>query len=253
MSSRIVVPMLFRTVAKFVVLFSAILFPAMGQATTNFATVQYDLTVAGLSIASIEDAVLISSDSSYKITSKLNANGVLKWFWPDPIVRMSSGTVDHAKNIILIEKYSFNNYKETLGFEIDRTNAVIDFEYEGWITQAALPKEAELLPIHDSLTLAYNHFLLNNSEADVGSYIFMDGKRTRIHVWKRATSSEFIDANEDKYETVRYDRHKNGELHTSIWYVPELDLLPGLAAIHIARNLVLRIKLTGYSFASREL
>ncbi len=220
-----------------------------GPASANdrIAAVRYDLSVWGFRIATIEDSVSISVDNNYVIHSNLNFIGVLKWLGLGGIERKSSGYIDYENTRIYVLRYFQKSYGESIGFNIDLKNDIIEQKYEEIVTVVSMPGDAKQYPIYDSLVLAYNYYLLDGRASDIEKYIFMDGKRSRMYEFLRMARDEKILYDGSLYDTIRYDRHKRGELHTTILYVPEFRWLPGFAEIHLAKNLAIQIQLVDHA------
>ncbi len=225
------------------------LISATALAEAEYATATYDLTIAGFRIATIEDCIRTNGDS-YKIESSIFASGLLSWLGLVPILRQSEGTIDTSTQMLHISKYTYETRRDQLSIGVDRLSGTINHDYKGRITQVDIPSETVNFALHDSLTFAYSFFVLGDNRAKHLSYLYLDGKRTRIHEWVRLDSYQVIVFDGKEYNAVRYNKMKRGEHKGSIWFVPEFRMLPGLVSIEVGHRVVIKAMLVDFTFSS---
>ncbi len=217
------------------------------SANERVAHALYDLSFWGVRIAAIEDSVSVSTDHKYEIHSVLKFTGILAWLGLEGMERTSLGYIDTENARIHVKTYLQRSFRESFGFNIDLNKNSIENIHDGVVYEIHTLDTANPYQIHDSLTFTYKYYLLGGRAADFEEFLFMDGKRTRIYEFWRIADAEKMLYDGKKYATVRYDRKKRGELHTSILYVPEFHWLPGLAVVHFANNFSIQAQLVNYA------
>ncbi len=221
----------------------------MDRARAELATATFELSFAGIRFATMVDSISTDGDN-YKIESSIIAGGPLSWLGIVPIKRTSTGAIDSVSGKVLLRKYTFDSQRDKLTIGIDHNNDLIEYGYKGSVLQVDLPPAAKTFVLHDSLTFAYNFFFFGDRLENQLSYFYLDSRQARIHEWYRADSTEVIELDGTEFHGVRYDKVKEGRHKGSVWFIPDLHMLPGLISLDVGKRIVIEARLTEYSFNS---
>ncbi len=210
-------------------------------------TVRYNVKFAGFEIATILDTLQFGNDGTYSIHSICEAAGILDWFGIEPLIRTSRGSVDELSGHLLLEQFSFQHSDRKASTIVQRREKYLESNIKGTTVRLSFAEAANNFVIHDSLTMIYDFYAHGLPSDIVSSHLFVDGRRHRTYVWKRANGLERIEYGSKMLEAVRYDRIKNGHIRSSVWYIPELHMLPGKAVVNTGLNVTLEVMLEKYN------
>ncbi len=227
-------------------IFAAIV--ALCLASSAFAqpadvTVRYDVLFFGFRVATLEDSVQFGAEGSYNIESVCTAQGLLAWFGIDPIRRTSSGNIDEMSGHLLVDEYRFEHGDRRASSIVDRQNGRIVNDFNGVAVTTFVDVNDNELSIHDSLSMIYNIYAHGDNSMSFISHLYLEGRRNRFYEWSRTDSREQIEIGGETFDAVRYNRIKEGRLKSSVWYIPNIMMLPGFATVQVGRNIALEISL----------
>ena len=200
------------------------LLPAAAASAPEGLIVRYQMLFGGLHIADVEDRLEFSADSTYRFSSRATAIGLAALIGSGDVFRSSSGQVDAAAMRLEVDSYFHQRKDAEQESRVDRGRGMIDISYKGSPSTAEFEPEQEIV---DPLTMNYLfHVFPERAEADAIDVLFTDGKRGKPHLYRRLPDTEKISIPAGEFDAVRFDR-KSDDRSSSVWFVPELGMLPG--------------------------